>query len=74
MADFSENYRGPKDPQLCPLCGLHLDNQSNSFQCYIVKEKTKVTGEYLQIFQTNIPAQLFQLLELITEIRKNIEK
>ena len=29
LADFSENCRGPKGLQLCPLCELHIDNQTN---------------------------------------------
>ena len=75
MANFGENFRGPRGPQICPLCSNHLDNQQQSFVCPKVKESVEVNVDYSNIFQKNIPAKLFHVLEEIESVRKDfIEK
>ena len=71
MANFGENFRGPRGPQVCPLCSNHLDNQQQSFVCPKVKESVEVKVEYSNIFRKNIPAELFRVLEEIESVRKD---
>ena len=46
MAQFSQNFPGQGPPKPCPLCGIHLDAQSMSFQCSKVKEKMQIREKY----------------------------
>ena len=70
MAVFSDNYRGQKGTSLCPLCGIHLDVQSMSFQCIQIKENVKITGKYENIFEDVIPKQLARTVIEISHYRK----
>ena len=75
MANFGEHLRGPRGPQICPLCSNHLDNQQLSLVCPKVKESVEVNIDYSNIFQKNILAKLFHVLEEIESVRKDfIEK
>ena len=70
MANYGENFRGPRGPQMCPLCLNHLDNQPQGFTCQKVLEKLKIDIDYSNIFKKNIPAELFKLLEEIEAVRE----
>ena len=70
MANFKENYRGPGGPQPCPLCNLHLDTQSLSFQCPLVKNNVKLEGKYNTIFSNKIDKTLVKTLLDINRFRK----
>ena len=61
MANYGENFRGPRGPQMCPLFLNHLDNQPQWFSCQKVIEKLKIDIDYSNILKKNIPAELFQL-------------
>ena len=69
MANFSENFRGPSGPQLCPICKTHLDSQHLSFQCPQVKENVKIEGEYNKIFTDNTDTKLVKTLVNISKYR-----
>ena len=55
MAPFGENFRGGQKVIICPLCNDHPDGQSESFGCRELKKVMDIKGEYLRIFDQNIP-------------------
>ena len=69
QADFSENFRGGRDPANCKLCNTHLDNQPLSFQCPVVKSSVIVRGKYEDIFEDVITKELAKTLKHITSLR-----
>ena len=73
MADFDENFRGGLGPRPCRLCGLHLDNQETSFQCPTVTQQLEIKMEYSKIFLKKIPAEIFETILRITEIRDDLK-
>jgi hypothetical protein len=74
MADYGENFRGPNGPRMCPICGLHLDNQIMSFyNCQAIRTKIQVKGEYSDIFKPTIPIDLVNTLVNIDEFRENFK-
>ena len=57
MANFGENFRGPRGPQICPMCSNHLDNQHLSFVCPKVQASVEVDVDYANIFKrTYLPS------------------
>ena len=62
MAQYSDNYRDNRGHLPCPLCLAHLDCQSVSFNCPVVKENFCIMGKYEQIFSGDIPLELAQTL------------
>ena len=74
MADYGENFRGPNGPRMCPICGLHLDNQVLSFyNCQEIRTKILVKGEYSDIFKPTIPIDLVNTLVNIDKLRENLK-
>ena len=71
-AKFHGNYRGRSEPQMCPLCNLHLDNQELVLECPAVK--SDVTGNLNQIFSGIIPKDLVRSLSKIMKLRENLSK
>ena len=69
MANFSENFRGPGGPKLCPLCSTHLDNQQMAFTCPVVKPNLS-TGKYEALFRDEIPMETVKNLRIITKLRE----
>ena len=69
MANFSENFRGPGGPKLCPLCSTHLDNQQMAFRCPEISPHLNKKGKYEGVFRSEIPLDTVQNLRIITEIR-----
>ena len=69
MAAYSENYRGATGPQPCPVCGLHLDSQSMSFECPVVKQNITITGKYTNIFKNCADSKLATTLIEIDKFR-----
>ena len=45
-AKFHGNYRGRSEPQMCPLCNLHLDNQELALECPAVKSDVTANMEF----------------------------
>ena len=70
MANFNGNFRGQGQSELCPLCGLHDDLQSLSFNCPKVLEKIEVKEEYEDIFGLKISKTLSKTLSEIDKLRK----
>ena len=70
MAQYSENYRGGQGHLPCPLCLMHLDCQSMSFNCPSVKENIKIQGKYENIFCDKIEPELAETLVKIDKYRK----
>ena len=62
MAQYSDNYRDNRGHLPCPLCLVHLDCQSVSFNCPVVKENICIKGKYDQIFAGDITPELAQTL------------
>ena len=69
MAGFTENFRGPYGPKLCPLCLTHLDNQQGAFQCPIILPSLG-KGKYNELFASEIPMHLLNDLRTIEKIRE----
>ena len=75
MAKFSENFRGPAGPKLCPLCLTHLDNQQMSFSCPKIKPNLNTKGKYETLFRSEIPLETIENLRMISKIRaENIKE
>ena len=74
MAPFGENYRGGQRIVLCPLCKLHPDGQSESFQCTEMKKLVDVKGDYKLIFTQNIPLELVKTVHHIYNLREELRK
>ena len=70
MAKFQENFRGSSGHIPCPLCHMHMDTQSMSFQCPKVKSEIKVKGQYEDIFAEEIPSELIETVENIVKHRE----
>ena len=70
MAKFQENFRGSSGHIPCPLCHMHMDTQSMSFQCPKVKSEIKVKGQYEDIFAEEIPSELIETVENIVKYRE----
>ena len=71
MAPFSGNFRGPGPLKICPLCGIHNDTQSMSFQCSKVKEQVDVNEKYEDIFKEDISYKMARTLQMILKLREN---
>ena len=67
MAKFSENFRGPAGPKLCPLCLTHLDNQQMSFSCPKIKANLNTKGKYEALFISEIPLETVENLRIKSE-------
>ena len=50
MTTFSENFKGGKQIQSCPLCLNNTDMQKHSFLCKIIQENIHIKGRYEEIF------------------------
>ena len=70
MAKFGENFRGGKEHIMCPLCGLHLDNQAMSYMCEEIKSVIKVVGDINSIYDDNIDVQTVKTICSISEFRR----
>ena len=70
MANFSENFRGPNGPKLCPLCSTHLDNQQMAFICPNIKPHLNASGNYENIFESEISLAPLKIPKIITQIRE----
>ena len=67
MAPFGENFRGGNDKVLCPLCGLHVDSQEESFSCPKMKQIINIKGKYKQVFGWKL--LLYPTLLLLDDVR-----
>ena len=72
MENFGENYREGRDPVMCPLCSCHLDNQSLSTQCEVIKQKVEVKEYIKDIYENDISKETIDTVSSIVEVRKRI--
>ena len=69
MIQFQGNFGGGL-ADLCPLCGLHSDQQDLIFQCPTVLGETVIEENYENIFGNKISLNLANTLQLITQLRE----
>ena len=69
MADFGENFKGPRTFVVCPFLCNQRDSQSHSFTCSGVTQKIEIKGSYKDIFEMSIPATTGYTLTKIKRMR-----
>ena len=74
MAPFGENFRGGNDKVLCPLCGLHVDGQEESFSCPKMKQIINIKGNYKQVFGWKFTQEFIKTIQSIFEFREEYRK
>ena len=74
MAPFGENFRGGNDKVLCPLCGLHVDSQEESFSCPKMKQIINIKGKYNQVFWWKFTQDFIKTIQSIFEFREEYRK
>ena len=74
MADFSENFRGPKGTHPCPLYKVHFDNLETSFLCPKIRENVLISEDYSRIYEDDILTDIFKVLQNIEDVRKTLMK
>ena len=73
MANYGENFRGPKNTTLCPLCKIHLDSQKMGFEnCTVLRRNITISGRYNKIFETLVTGDIVQTLISIESYERNI--
>ena len=67
---FGENFRGGRKDTICKFCNGHLDSQDDFFyNCPYLQKKIEVKGNYYQLFNESIPAELINTLTKISKLR-----
>ena len=74
MAPFGENFIGGKHKVLCPLCGLHVDAQIESFSCPKMKQIINIKGNYKQVFGWKFTQEFIKTIQSIFEFREEYKK
>ena len=72
MAPFGENFRGNREFVICPLCQKHLDNQSMSFQCEVLKDKMKIECSLTDIHSDSVTIKTAKTVLEMLKIREKI--
>ena len=73
MASYGDNFKGSHSPIMCPLCGVHIDSQINSFEKWQeIQKKVKAHGKYQDIFSSNVTNKLVETLKQIDEVREQM--
>ena len=72
MARCWGNFRGGRPPQVCPVCKdvQTEDTQPHIFECRIVKENVRISGDYETIFNKQVHAEFAESLENIEKFRE----
>ena len=70
MEKFSENFKGGKPTQQCPVCTSSTDTQSHSFSCPVIVESLKISGSLEDIFEQTISNETAITLENIIKFRE----
>ena len=72
MARCWGNFRGGRPPQICPVCkdDQSTDTQTHLFECRIVKENIKLSGDYKMIFSKQVDDEIATTLENIEKCRE----
>ena len=69
MADFGENFRGPRPFVVCPFLCNQRDSQSHVFSCQSTIQ-LELNGKYDDVFKENIPISTGYSLTKINKMRK----
>ena len=72
MENFSNNFKGGKPTEVCPLCRTDTDMQKHSYQCNIINKNIQVKGSYEDIFASNIAKETATTVENIMKFRDQI--
>ena len=71
MANYGENFRGPRGPVMCPLCGLHLDRQAICFDnCPTLRDNVQIRGTYSDVHKQKIQVEVANSLVQIDKVRE----
>ena len=70
MEKFSENFKGGKPTQQCPVCTSSTDTQSHSFSCPVIVESLKISGSLEDIYEQTITNETKIMLENIIKFRE----
>ena len=65
---LAQNYEDTR----CPSCLAEPDTQAHSLECSVIKQMTVVKGDYLDIFQEDVPNDISNTLLRISKIREEI--
>ena len=74
MAPFGENFRGGKESAICPLCDNHIDSQSMSFSCPVLRSKIDIKCEMEEVYSDEISLETAETLRNIINVREQLEK
>ena len=67
-AQFKMNYSNSYKDNSCPSCLAEPDTQALSLECSVIKRMTDVKGDYLDIFQEDVPSDISNTLLNILSI------
>ena len=73
MAKYGENFRGPSSQVMCPLCQMHEDSQDKSYECPVIRQDVKVTGNYDNIYSDEVKLETVETITKIHLFRKREE-
>ena len=74
MAPLGENFRGKTVNKVCPMCHIHLDNQSTIFKCETLKKEIEIECEVKDIYCDKITLKTARKITEIEETREKILK
>ena len=69
MAPLGKNFRGKEKFKMCPLCLLHLDNQTMIFKCESLKNRMKIECEIEDLYSNNVTVET-----AITITKRNVRQ
>ena len=70
-AEFKTNYKGKHQSLVCPFCQDQPDSQAHSMHCRVICQHVNIEGDYSDIFDEDIPANISNTLLKIFNYRKD---
>ena len=71
---FKMNYSNSYEDTSCPSCLAEPDTQAHSLECSVIKQMIDVKGDYLEIFQEDVPSDISNTLLKISKFREELFK
>ena len=71
MEKFSENFKGGKPTNPCPVCTSSKDTQSHSFSCLPIQDNMDISGSFDDVYKQPISDDLAKTLENIVKFRED---
>ena len=68
------NYSNSYEDTSCPSCLAEPDTQAHSLECSVIKQMIDVKGDYLEIFQEDVPSDISNTLLKISKFREELFK